>query len=257
MAKGPIEIKSKDEVAWMREAALAVHEVLDVLERAVAPGVSLDDLDALAERETRARGGTCAFKGLYGFPKSICLSVNEQVIHGIPSRRKLRAGDLCKLDFGVVKRGYYGDAARTVAVGAVAPEAERLSAVTRAALEAGLAAAIAGNRVSDIGAAVEAAVAPHGYGIVRGYSGHGIGKALHEAPSVPNLGPVHWDQGAPNPRLRPGMVLAIEPMVNLGAAEVDLLPDGWTVVTRDGKVSAHWEHTVAVTEAGPSVLTRP
>ncbi len=252
-----IELKSKDELAWMREAALIVHEVLEALERAAAPGVTLEELDAIADRETRARKGVCAFKGQYGFPKNICISVNEQVVHGIPGKRRLVEGDLCKLDFGVIIRGYYGDAARTVCVGKVSPEAKRLSDVTRDALEAGIRAIDPGNRVSDIGAAVQAVVDPHGFGIVRDYVGHGIGKKLHEEPQIPNYGPALWSRSQPNPRLRPGMVLAVEPMINQGTWQTRTLAVNWTVVTGDGKLSAHWEHTIAVTEDGPRVLTRP
>jgi len=254
---GGIEIKSADEIAFMREASLIVYEVLEELARAVAPGVTLEELDALAERETVRRGGICAFKGLYGFPKNICISVNEQVVHGIPTRRKLLEGDLLKLDYGVIKHGFYGDSARTVCVGKVTPEAAQLVEETRLALEKGIAAMVTGNRISDIGSAIEAHVAPLGYGIVRDYVGHGIGKKLHEDPQVPNYGPSRWSRGQPNPRLRPGMVLAIEPMINLGTHEVETLPDGWTVVTRDGKLSSHWEHTIAVTDDGPKVLSRP
>jgi methionyl aminopeptidase len=254
---GGIEIKTPDEVAYMREASLIVYEVLEELEKATAPGVTLDELDAVAERETLRRGGVCAFKGLYGFPKNICISVNEQVVHGIPTRRKLQEGDLLKLDYGVIKRGFYGDSARTVCVGNVTPDAAKLVDQTRLALEKGISAMVPGNRISDIGSAIEAHVTPFGYGIVRDYVGHGIGKRLHEDPQVPNYGPSLWSRGQPNPRLRAGMVLAIEPMINLGTHEVETLPDGWTVVTRDGKLSSHWEHTIAVTDDGPKVLTRP
>src|SRR4051812_43873297 len=170
---GGIEIKTKDEIAYMREASLIVYEVLEEAAKAVAPGVTLEELDAIAERETVRRGGICAFKGLYGFPKNICISVNEQVVHGIPTRRKLVEGDLVKLDYGVTRHGYYGDSARTVAVGKVSPEAARLLEETRKALESGISAMVAGNRISDIGAAIEAHVAPFGYGIVRDYVGHG------------------------------------------------------------------------------------
>jgi methionyl aminopeptidase len=254
---GGIEIKNADEIAFMREASLIVYEALEEMAKAVAPGITLDELDAIGERETLKRGGICAFKGLYGFPKNVCISVNEQVVHGIPSRRKLSEGDLVKLDYGVIKHGFYGDSARTVKVGKVSAEAEKLVEETRLALEAGIKAMVPGNRISDIGSAVEAHVALFGYGIVRDYVGHGIGKKLHEDPQVPNYGPALWSRGQPNPRLRPGMVLAIEPMINLGTHEVEVLPDGWTVVTRDGKLSSHWEHTIAVTDDGPKVLTRP
>jgi methionyl aminopeptidase len=253
---GGIEIKTQDEIGAMREASVIVCEVLDELEKTVTPGITLEELDAVAERETLKRGAICAFKGLYGFPKNICISVNEQVVHGIPTRRKLNDGDLVKLDYGVILRGWYGDSARTVAVGRVSDAARKLIDETRIALDKGIAAMVPGNRISDIGAAIEGHVAPLGYGIVRDYVGHGIGKRLHEDPQVPNYGPARWTRGQPNPRLRAGMVLAVEPMINLGTHEVETLPDGWTVVTRDGKLSAHWEHTIAVTDDGPLVLTR-
>jgi methionyl aminopeptidase len=254
---GGIELKTPDEIAFMRDASLITYEALEEMEKAVEPGISLDELDAIGERTTLARGGICAFKGLYGFPKNVCISVNEQVVHGIPTRRKLVEGDLVKLDYGVILHGYYGDSARTIPVGKISAEAQKLLDETREALEKGIAAMVEGNRISDIGAAVEGHVTPFGYGIVRDYVGHGIGKKLHEDPQVPNYGPALWTRGQPNPRLRPGMVLAIEPMINLGTHEVEVLPDGWTVVTRDGKISSHWEHTIAVTETGPKVLTRP
>src|SRR4030081_96573 len=226
---GGIEIKTRDEIAYMREASLIVFEVLEELTRAAAPGVTLEALDATAEREPVRRGGTCPFKGVVGFPKTACLAGNEQVVPGIPPRRKLVEGDLLKLDYGVIKRGYYGDSARTVAVGQVSPEAARLLDETRQALERGIAAMVPGNRISDIGAAIEAHIKPFGYGIVRDYVGHGIGKKLHEDPQVPNYGPSFWSRGQPNPRMRPGMVLAIEPIINLGTHEVETLPDGWAV----------------------------
>jgi len=254
---GGIELKTPDEIAFMRDASLITYEALEEMEKAVEPGISLDELDAIGERATLSRGGICAFKGLYGFPKNVCISVNEQVVHGIPTRRKLVEGDLVKLDYGVILHGYYGDSARTIPVGKISAEAQKLLDETREALEKGIAAMVEGNRISDIGAAVEGHVTPFGYGIVRDYVGHGIGKKLHEDPQVPNYGPALWTRGQPNPRLRPGMVLAIEPMINLGTHEVEVLPDGWTVVTRDGKISSHWEHTIAVTETGPKVLTRP
>jgi methionyl aminopeptidase len=252
-----IEIKSRDEIAVMREAGLVVWEVLEELTKAVEPGITLEELDHIAKRETEKRAATCAFMGLYGFPKHICISVNDQVVHGIPNKRKLQEGDLVKLDHGAVVRGFYGDAARTVPVGKISPDAQKLVDVTRESLEAGIRAMVAGNRVSDIGSAVEAVIVPHGFGIVRDYVGHGIGKRPHEDPQVPNYGPALWSRGQPNPRLRPGIVLAVEPMINAGTHEVRTLADGWTVVTRDGKYSAHFEHTIAVTENGPEVLTRP
>jgi methionyl aminopeptidase len=252
-----IELKTSDEIAVMREAGLVVYQVLDELEKLVEPGITLEELDEAAKRETEKRGAACAFKDLYGFPKHICISVNDQVVHGIPGKRKLLDGDLVKLDHGAVVRGWYGDSARTVPVGKVSADAHKLLDVTRESLEAGIRAMVVGNRISDIGAAVEAVVAPHGYGIVRDYVGHGIGKRPHEDPQVPNYGPALWGRGQPNPRLRAGLVLAVEPMINIGTHETRTLGDGWTVVTRDGKYSAHFEHTIAVTETGPEVLTRP
>jgi methionyl aminopeptidase len=252
-----IEIKTREEISSMREAGLVVWQVLEELTKVVAPGITLDELDQIAKRETERRGATCAFMGLYGFPKHICISVNDQVVHGIPSKRKLQEGDLVKLDHGAVVRGWYGDAARTVPVGKVSADALKLLEVTRESLEAGIRAMVPGNRVSDIGSAVEAVIAPHGFGIVRDYVGHGIGKRPHEDPQVPNYGPALWSRGQPNPRLRPGIVLAVEPMINAGTHEVRTLTDGWTVVTKDGKYSAHFEHTIAVGEEGPEVLTRP
>jgi methionyl aminopeptidase len=186
---GGIEIKTGDEIAYMREASLIVYEVLEAMANAVAPGVTLEELDAIAERETVKRGAICAFKGLYGFPKAVCISVNEQVVHGIPTRRKLVEGDLVKLDYGVIKHGFYGDSARTVKVGKVSAEAEKLVEETRLALEAGIKAMVPGNRISDIGTAVEAHIAPFGYGIVRDYVGHGIGKKLHGTHKFPTTAP--------------------------------------------------------------------
>ena len=252
-----IELKTTDEIAVMREAGLVVFEVLEELEKLVEPGITLEELDQAAKTGTEKRGASCAFKDLYGFPKHICISVNDQVVHGIPGKRKLQDGDLVKLDHGAVVRGWYGDSARTLPVGKVSPEAKKLIDVTRESLEAGIRAMVVGNRISDIGAAVEGVVAPHGFGIVRDYVGHGIGKRPHEDPQVPNYGPALWGRGQPNPRLRAGLVLAVEPMINIGTHETRTLGDGWTVVTRDGKYSAHFEHTIAVTENGPEVLTRP
>ena len=236
-----IEIKSSDEIAIMREAGLVVHEVLEELAKISEPGITLDELDAVAKRETEKRGAACAFMGLYGFPKHICISVN----------------DLVKLDHGAVVRGWYGDAARTVPVGKVSPDAQKLVDATRESLEVAIRAMVPGNRISDIGAAVQGVIEPHGFGIVRDYVGHGIGKRPHEDPQVPNYGPALWTRGQPNPRLRAGMVLAVEPMINAGTHEVRTLSDGWTVVTRDGRYSAHFEHTIAVTDNGPVVLTGP
>ena len=249
-----IELKTAYEVARIREAARIVHEVLDEVVAAAVPGITTSELDRLAESRTRQRGATPAFKGYHGYPASICISVNEEVVHGIPcARRALRAGDVVGLDFGVVRGGWYGDAARTVIVGGKGtPEAERLVATTREALRLAIAAAVPGGRLGDVGAAVQRHVEAQGYSVVRDFVGHGIGRRLHEPPPVPNF-------GAPGvgPRLVPGMVLAIEPMVNAGGAAVRTLDDGWTAVTEDGSLSAHFEHTVAITEAGPVILSGP
>lgn len=248
-----VEIKTKDEIELMRDAGRIVSEILDELERAVAPGVSTWDLDQLAERLIYQKGAKPAFKGYRGFPSCLCASVNAEVVHGIPSRkRKLQDGDLMKLDFGVIYKGYFGDSARTVPVGNVKPEAQALIDATRESLYKGIEQMKPGNRVGDIGAAVQKYVEAKGFAVVRDFVGHGIGKALHELPQVPNYG----DAGS-GPKLRPGMVLALEPMVNVGTFKVKLLDDDWTAVTLDGKLSAHFEHTVAITEDGPDILTQP
>jgi len=249
----PVELKNREEIGHMREAGRIVAEILDALEKAVAPGVSTWELDQLAERLIHEKGARPAFKGYRGFPSCLCTSINHEVVHGIPSRkRRVAAGDLLKLDFGVVYKGYFGDSARTIPVGKVSPEAEALSRATRESLEAGIRVAVAGNYVGDIGHAVQSHVEALGYSVVKDFVGHGIGRKLHEEPQIPNY-------GTPGTltRLRPGMVLAIEPMVNAGTWEVETLDDDWTAVTTDGRLSSHWEHTIVVTENGPEVLTRP
>jgi methionyl aminopeptidase len=248
-----VELRSADEIERIREACLVVHAVLREVMAAAAPGVSTADLDRLAEARCRERGASPAFKGYHGYPASICISVNEEVVHGIPSPlRVLRDGDIVGLDFGVLHRGFYGDSAYTVPVGRVSGEALALLEATRAALASGVAAAAPLGRLGDIGAAVQGLVEASGYSVVRDFVGHGIGRRLHEPPQVPNFG-----QAGTGMRLRPGMVLAIEPMVNAGGAEVTTLADGWTAVTSDGSLSAHFEHTVAVTENGPEILSLP
>jgi methionyl aminopeptidase len=247
-----IALRTPAELAGIRAACRVVHEVLEALARAVVPGVTTGDLDALAARETRARGAAPAFLGYHGYPASLCISVNDEVVHGIPGRRTLRDGDLVGLDFGAVRDGWFGDAARTVPVGAPSEVAARLAAAARDGLAAGIAAARPGGRVGDVGAAVQALVESRGFSVVRDFVGHGIGRRLHEPPHVPNFG-----RPGTGELLRPGMVLAIEPMVNAGAPEVEVLDDGWTAVTADGSLSAHFEHTVAVTENGPEILTLP
>jgi methionyl aminopeptidase len=256
----PIQIKTPGQIASMRKAGLVVAHTLDVLADAVEPGISTADLDAIAEREIRGAGAVPSFKGYHGYPATICTSVNEQIVHGIPSDAvRLAAGDLISIDCGAIVDGWHGDAARTVAVGpaggaqagALAGELAGLLLACERALWSGLAQARAGNRLSDISHAVEASARASGrYGIVREYVGHGIGTEMHMDPPVPNYGrPGH------GPVLTEGMALAIEPMLVLGSPQTRLLDDGWTVVTADGSRSAHFEHTVAITASGPWVLT--
>jgi methionyl aminopeptidase len=246
-----VEIKSAQEIALMREAGRFVREILDALEAMAAPGVTTLELDREAENLIRKKGARPAFKGYLGFPAVLCASVNEEVVHGIPSKkRKLREGDLLKLDFGVSYRGFFGDSARTVPIGPISAEARRLAEATRGALDRAIEAIAPGGRLGDIGAAVQQWVEASGYSVVRDFTGHGIGRALHEAPQVPNYG-----RAGEGMRLLPGMALAVEPMVNAGTPEVEVLEDDWTAVTLDRKLSAHFEHTVLVTEQGREVLT--
>ncbi len=250
---GAVQLRCADEIARIRDAAHIVYEVLVRVVAAVAPGVSTAELDAIAERSASSRGARPAFKGYHGYPASLCISVNDEVVHGIPSPdRTLRSGDLVSLDFGVSFRGWFGDAACTVGVGPVSAPAQALLGATRRALGRAVEAAVPGGWLGDLGHAVQASVEPLGLSVVREFAGHGIGRALHEAPPVPNLGTPRTGL-----RLRPGMVLAIEPMVNAGSPAVRVLADGWTAVTVDGSLSAHFEHTVAVTAEGPVVLSLP
>src|SRR6188472_2045370 len=234
----------------MRSANALVADVLAELTAMVAPGVTTRDLDEAAEKLVRGGGAEPAFKGYRGYPSTLCASVNEQVVHGIPSNRPLNEGDIISLDMGVKLNGFYGDSAVTVPVGKVSDEAATLLRITREALEKGIAQVRLGGRVSDIGHAIQKHVEAGGFSVVREFVGHGIGASLHEDPQIANYGePGH------GPRLAEGMVLAIEPMVNMGKPAVRVLSDGWTAVTRDGSLSAHFEHTVAVTKDGPLVLT--
>ncbi len=246
-----IVCKSPAEIERMRAANALVADVLAELARLVSPGVTTNDLDAAAERLVRDGGAEPAFKGYRGYPSTLCASVNEQVVHGIPSGRALDEGDIISLDMGVKLNGYYGDSAVTVPVGRVSDEAARLLRITRESLEKGIAQVRLGGRISDIGHAIQQHVEAHGFSVVREFVGHGIGAALHEDPQIANYG-----EPGRGPRLAEGMTLAIEPMVNIGRPAVKVLADGWTAVTKDGSLSAHFEHTVAVTKAGPLVLTR-
>ncbi len=246
-----IILKSAQEIQSMREAGRVVAQVLDALTKAVAPGVSTAELDHLAEGIIRKAGAVPSFKGYNGFPASICASVNEEVVHGIPGMKVLRSGDIISIDVGAQVDGFHGDAAVTLPVGLIDAETARLLQVTEESLYKGIAQAKEGQRLSDISHAVQAHAEAYGFGVVRDYVGHGIGRAMHEDPQIPNFGPP-----GRGPRLRVGMVLAIEPMVNAGTFAVESMADGWTVVTSDGRPSAHFEHTVAITSDGPVILTR-
>ena len=246
-----IELKTHSELDAMRRAGRIVAGLLNHLVDFLRPGLKTKALDEAAMAYLAREKAKPAFLGYRGFPACICVSVNEEVVHGIPGERRLRSGDLVSLDAGAVLDDLYADAATTAGVGAVAPRARRLAEATRRALEAGIAQAVIGNRLSDISHAVQRVAEGDGFGVVREFVGHGIGRALHEDPPVPNFGPPHT-----GPRLQDGMVLAIEPMVTLGRPDVRVLEDGWTAVTVDRSLAAHFEHTVAITERGPEVLTR-
>ena len=247
-----VYLRDRNEIEAIRAAARLVARTLEMLKREVRPGVTTAELDRKAEEFIRANGGRPAFKGYRDFPASICPAVNEEVVHGIPGDRRLMDGDIVGLDVGVEMNGYYGDAAVTVPVGTISKEAAALLEVTREALLKGIAEAKAGNRVGDISHAIQSHVERHGYSVVRSLVGHGIGRAMHEEPQVPNYG--QPDRG---PRLMAGQVLAIEPMVNVGGSDVVTRADGWTVVTKDGSLSAHFEHTVAVGTEGSEILSEP
>jgi len=248
-----IVLKTPEEIRLMREAGRIVARTLEALVAMVRPGVRTLELDAEAERLIRQAGALPSFKGYRGYPASVCVSVNEEVVHGIPGPRRLREGDLVSLDVGACLRGYHGDAAVTVPVGEdLSPRASRLLAAGRGALAAAIEKAQPGNRLGDVSHAIQSHAESLGFSVVRDYAGHGIGQAMHEDPQVPCFG-----RPGTGPLLRTGMVLAIEPMLNAGTEEVEVLDDGWTVVTRDREPSVHFEHTVAVTDEGPVVLTLP
>lgn len=244
-------LKLPDEVEKLRTSNAIVAEILAELRARVKPGVTTRELDQLSESLSRKRQVRPAFKGYRGYPHALCTSVNGEVVHGMPSDRLLLPGDIVSLDFGVLYKGYYGDAAITVPVGTVSSEAERLIKVTELGLYDAIGQAQVGNRLGDVSAAVQGRVEEAGFSVVRDFVGHGIGKQMHEEPQIPNYGV--RGRGI---QLRPGMVLAIEPMVNEGSYHVKILPDGWTVVTEDGKLSAHFEHSIVITENGPEILSR-
>jgi len=246
-----IILKSRQEIEKMRKSNVLVAAILEELKKKIRAGVKTIELDRLSEEMALKKGARPAFKGYRGYPYSLCTSVNSEVVHGMPSERELKEGDIVSLDFGILNDGYYGDAAVTVPVGEITPAAKRLLRVTEEALCRGIAEVRAGNRIGDVSAAIQGHAEAAGFSVVRDLVGHGIGKNLHEDPQVPNYG-----TSGRGIELKPGMVFAIEPMVNEGTYRVDILRDGWTVVTADGKLSAHFEHSVAITENGPVILSR-
>lgn len=245
-----ITVKSTQEIEMMRQAGQIVGQTLQMLRKAIKPGITTGQLDALAKKKIESCNANPAFLGYRGFPASICASLNEEVVHGIPGLRRLQSGDIISIDVGVYYRGYYGDAAVTLPVGDVSPEALELLEVTQQSLHEGINKAYPGKRLYDISHAIQSYVESRGFSVVRNYVGHGIGSEMHEEPQVPNFG-----LPGKGPRLEAGMVLAIEPMVNVGTWQVETLEDDWTVVTADRSLSAHFEHTVAILEDGPTILT--
>jgi methionyl aminopeptidase len=246
-----ITLKSKRELDIMRDASRIVGEILLELKAEVRAGITTAELDRKAEELTRKKGAQPAFKGYRGYPRTLCTSINEQVVHGIPGGHELKEGDILSLDFGVMYCGYYGDSAVTVPIGEITPELQRLLDVTEQSLYLGIEQMVPGNHLADISRAIQTHAESHGYTLVREFGGHGIGKRLHEDPMVLNY--VVNGRGI---KLKPGLVLAIEPMVNLGTEKVRILQDGWTVVTLDGQPSAHFEHTIAITDNGPEILSK-
>ncbi len=246
-----IYIKSRQEIELMREAGKIVAEAHELVREAIKPGITTKELDAIAEKHILKKGAIPAFKGYGGFPASICASVNHEVVHGIPGLKTLEDGDIISIDIGALYKGYYGDSAKTHAIGKISQRAQELIEVTRQSFYEGIKFAKLGYRLSDISYAIQAHVEDRGFSVVRNYVGHGIGTSMHEEPQIPNYGPP-----GKGPRLKEGMVLAIEPMINIGTYEVKVLSDGWTVVTLDGEYSAHYEHTVAITDGEPEILTK-
>lgn len=246
-----IVIKSAAEIAAMRQAGRIVATVLEVLARQVRAGMETKELDIIAEKELRKLGGRSSFKGYHGFPATLCVSVNDEIVHGIPGKRVLHDGDVVSLDFGAISDGFQGDAAVTVGVGAVSLQAKQLMAATRGSLEAGIAAARAGATLGDISAAVQRYAESKGFSVIREYTGHGIGRDMHEEPQIPNFG-----EPGTGPVLKKGMTFALEPMLSAGDWRTRLADDRWTVLTADGSLAAHFEHTIAITDSEPEVLTR-
>lgn len=247
---GGITIKSRREMEAMERAGAIVGATLTLLKKSVEPGMTTADLNRIADKNIRSMGAVPTFIGYHGFPAAICASVNEEIVHGIPGKRVLKEGDIIKMDCGATIDGFIGDAAISVAVGEISEEAQKLMDDTEASLYAGIAAAQPGNRIGDIGAAVSGYATPRGYGVVRQFVGHGVGRYLHEDPQVPNYG-----EAGKGVLLRTGMCICIEPMLNIGTEDTTILDDDWTVVTADGALSAHFEHTLAITADGPKILT--
>jgi len=245
-----IIIKTPEELAHMRVSGQMAAGVLDTVAASASPGVTTGELDQLAQELIGKFGGASAFFGYRGYPGHICVSVNEEVVHGIPGPRRIRLGDIVSIDVGVVYDGFVGDTAKTVMVGVTDPEVIRLVTVGQKALESAIAKAVAGNRLSDVSHAVETVATDAGFSVVRDFVGHGVGRSMHEDPQVPNFGPP-----GKGPRLKPGMTLALEPMINMGSSEVEVMPDRWTVLTKDRRFSVHFEHTVAVQEGMAEILT--
>ena len=246
-----IRLKTPRQLHFMRQAGNIVAEVLALLGEHIVPGATTTELDALAEAEIKKRGAVPSFKGYHGYPCTICASVNEQIVHGIPSDYRLQEGDILSIDVGAIYKGWHGDAAVTHAVGRASAEAERVMDATQEALRRGIAAAVPDNHLGDIGFAIQSWVEAQGLAVIRDFVGHGIGKVMHEAPQVPNFG-----EAGSGVKLRPGMTIAIEPMVSVGDWRVKVLDDGWTAVTADGSLSAHYEHSIAITSEGPEILTK-
>ncbi len=246
-----IIIKSNSEIALMREAGRVVARVFEKLRKSILPGIKTSKINELAEEELARWGAKSSFNGYHGYPKSICVSINEEVVHGIPGERKLKEGDIVSLDFGALLKGYHGDSALTLPVGEIGEEAERLLKVTKEALNRAISKAQAGNRLGDISFSIQDYVESNGFSVVRDLVGHGIGRSLHEDPQIPNFG-----KPGQGPLLKVGMTLAIEPMVNMGGFEVEVKEDDWTVITRDRSLSCHFEHTIAILGDGPEILTR-
>ena len=247
-----IAIKNSRELRAMKEACVVSARALQLAGKAIEPGVTTGEVDRIVRHYIESQGATPSFLGYGGFPASACISINDQVIHGIPGKRVIKAGDIVSVDVGACLNGFHGDNAATFAAGEISPDAQALMDATRESLYEGIRAAMAGGRVGDIGATVQRYVEVRGYSVVRQFVGHGVGTNLHEDPSVPNFG-----TPGRGPRLLPGMTLAIEPMINAGGSDVSILGDGWTTVTKDGSLSAHFEHTIAITADGPVILTQP